>query len=159
MLELDKKLRLMLERFNQESQVILYDHNIEKDSDYPYLMLSRTFKIIFRNLYVDVCETALIAYGRLLTSLMALEGSVGMIATTILYFSKRYGRPRVIYLDRDEPSSTSSIIVEWHVEWIDDNMLERVRESNRLKADRTIRFEDVVGEARKFLVECFQSHL
>jgi hypothetical protein len=144
----------MLERFDEEAQVIVYGHEVEERGDYSLVL--KAFLVSFRNLYVDVCEVEAIINGSLLTSVMAMEGSIGMIATTILYFSKHYGRPKAIYLGRYEALDTSYVVVEWHPERVDDDMLQRVRESRGFRADRKIRFEDVVVEARKFLAGYFR---
>jgi hypothetical protein len=145
----------MLEMFNEEAQVIVYGHEVERRKGYSLTL--KAFLVSFRNLYVDACEVDATANGRLLASVMAMEGSIGMIATTILYFSKHYGRPKVIYLNRDEALDASYVVVEWLPERVDDDVLQRIRESRGFRTDRKIRFEDVVTEARRFLAEYFRS--
>jgi hypothetical protein len=144
----------MLERFSKEAQMIVYDRKVEERGLYSLTL--KAFLVSFRNLYVNACEVEATINEGLLASAIAMVGSIGMIATTILYFSKHYGRPKVIYLNRDEALDASYVVVEWHPERVDDDVLQRIRESRGFRTDRKIRFEDVVMEARRFLAEYFR---
>jgi hypothetical protein len=159
-LRLDPEVEEKLEKFGDEVRVRIVD-----SETFPWIdgsiIRQQTVSITFRDLYVEAFMTISLRKrnkkGEWLAQLISLRGSVGMIACVILYFSKFLGKkPSLIYMDRHLGTDITDITAEWYREDdVDMDWRMEVHKASGLKLEKTIEFEDVLEEARKFLDEWY----
>jgi hypothetical protein len=95
--------------------------------------------------------------GSLLGLLVSLRGNPNVIACSIACYSHLIGmKPKIIYYDVHEQTGMADITAEWYKGGV--NIRQRLAHHELLgyKVKKTIRFEDVLKEARKFLEEAYK---
>jgi hypothetical protein len=159
MLKLDPEVEEKLKKFGDEVRIKPIDSEV-----YPWplveggIIRQERVDMVFRDLYLQVFTTILLKKGvGWLSQLMSLRGSVGMIACTILFFSKFLGQePKIIYMDRDTRANITDITAEWYRWDVDLDWRMEMHKAFGFKAERMIQFKDVVEEARRFLDEWYR---
>jgi len=161
MLKLDPEVEEKLEKFGDEVRVRIVDSETSPWID-GGIIRQQAVSITFRDLYAEAFMTISLRKrkkrGEWMAQLISLRGSVGMIACVILYFSKFLGKkPSIIYMDRHLGTDITDITAEWYRK--DDVDMDWRMETHRTlgyKLEKTIKFEDVLEEARKFLDDWYK---
>jgi hypothetical protein len=95
--------------------------------------------------------------GSLLGLLVSLRGNPNVIACSRACYSHLIGmKPKIIYYDVHEQTGIADITAEWYKGGV--NIRQRLAHHELLgyKVKKTIRFEDILKEARKFLEEAYK---
>jgi hypothetical protein len=157
-LKLEKDLEELVRRFDREAEVTSHESRVIAREGEPYVWFQDLYSVGFRNLQVDLYETITykLGVGWLSSLISMLKGSTGLMHVVILSTSRSLQTaPKLIYLDRHE-TGLESITAEWYIRDIDTEERMKGRQSRGYTLIKTIRFEEVVEEARKLLTEKFK---
>ena len=147
----------LLEKFSHEARIIEVS-NVTFPLPHGYEVYQGYIRIPFRGMVAEGKITAMKSEeGSLLGLLVSLRGNPNVIACSIACYSHLIGmKPKIIYYDVHEPTGIADITAEWYKGGI--NIRQRLAHHELLgyKVKKTIRFEDVLKEARKFLEEAYK---
>jgi hypothetical protein len=148
----------LLEKFSHEARIIEVS-NVTFPLPWGYKVYQGYIRIPFRGMVAEGKITATKSEeGSLLGLLVSLRGNPNVIACSIACYSHLIGmKPKIIYYDVHEPTGTADITAEWYREGVID-IRQRLADHKLLgyKIKKTIKFEDVLEEARKFLEETYK---
>jgi hypothetical protein len=147
----------LLEKFSHEARIIEVS-NVTFPLPWGYKVYQGFIRIPFRGMVAEGKITATKSEeGSLLGLLVSLRGNPNVIACSIACYSHLIGmKPKIIYYDVHEQTGIADITAEWYKGGI--NIRQRLAHHELLgyKVKKTIRFEDVLKEARKFLEEAYK---
>jgi hypothetical protein len=147
----------LLEKFSHEARIIEVS-NVTFPLPHGYEVYQGYIRIPFRGMVAEGKITATKSEeGSLLGLLVSLRGNPNVIACSIACYSHLIGmKPKIIYYDVHEQTGIADITAEWYKGGI--NIRQRLAHHELLgyKVKKTIRFEDVLKEARKFLEETYK---
>jgi hypothetical protein len=147
----------LLEKFSHEARIIEVS-NVTFPLSWGYKVYQGYIKIPFRGMVAEGKITATKSEeGSLLGLLVSLRGNPNVIACSIACYSHLIGmKPKIIYYDVHEQTGMADITAEWYKGGV--NIRQRLAHHELLgyKVKKTIRFEDVLKEARKFLEEAYK---
>jgi hypothetical protein len=147
----------LLEKFSHEARIIEVS-NVTFPLSWGYKVYQGYIKIPFRGMVAEGKITATKSEeGSLLGLLVSLRGNPNVIACSIACYSHLIGmKPKIIYYDVHEQTGIADITAEWYKGGV--NIRQRLADHELLgyTIKKTIKFEDVLEEARKFLEETYK---
>jgi hypothetical protein len=147
----------LLEKFSHEARIIEVS-NVTFPLSWGYKVYQGYIKIPFRGMVAEGKITATKSEeGSLLGLLVSLRGNPNVIACSITCYSHLIGmKPKIIYYDVHEQTGMADITAEWYKGGV--NIRQRLAHHELLgyTIKKTIKFEDVLKEARKFLEEAYK---
>jgi hypothetical protein len=147
----------LLEKFSHEARIIEVS-NVTFPLSWGYKVYQGYIKIPFRGMVAEGKITATKSEeGSLLGLLVSLRGNPNVIACSIACYSHLIGmKPKIIYYDVHEQTGMADITAEWYKGGV--NIRQRLAHHELLgyTIKKTIKFEDVLKEARKFLEEAYK---
>jgi hypothetical protein len=147
----------LLEKFSHEARIIEVS-NVTFPLSWGYKVYQGYIKIPFRGMVAEGKITATKSEeGSLLGLLVSLRGNPNVIACSIACYSHLIGmKPKIIYYDVHEQTGIADITAEWYKGGV--NIRQRLAHHELLgyTIKKTIKFEDVLKEARKFLEEAYK---
>jgi hypothetical protein len=148
----------LLEKFSHEARIIEVS-NVTFPLPHGYEVYQGYIRIPFRGMVAEGKITATKSEeGSLLGLFVSLRGNPNVIACSIACYSHLIGmKPKIIYYDVHEPTGAADITAEWYKEGVID-IRQRLADHKLLgyQIKKTIKFEDVLEEARKFLEEAYK---
>jgi hypothetical protein len=147
----------LLEKFSHEARIIEVS-NVTFPLPWGYKVYQGYIRIPFRGMVAEGKITATKSEeGSLLGLLVSLRGNPNVIACSIACYSHLIGmKPKIIYYDVHEQTGIADITAEWYKGGV--NIRQRLAHHELLgyTIKKTIKFEDVLKEARKFLEEAYK---
>jgi hypothetical protein len=147
----------LLEKFSHEARIIEVS-NVTFPLSWGYKVYQGYIKIPFRGMVAEGKITATKSEeGSLLGLLVSLRGNPNVIACSIACYSHLIGmKPKIIYYDVHEQTGIADITAEWYKGGV--NIRQRLAHHELLgyTIKKTIKFEDILKEARKFLEEAYR---
>jgi hypothetical protein len=147
----------LLEKFSHEARIIEVS-NVTFPLPHGYEVYQGYIRIPFRGMVAEGKITATKSEeGSLLGLLVSLRGNPNVIACSIACYSHLIGmKPKIIYYDVHEQTGMADITAEWYKGGV--NIRQRLAHHELLgyTIKKTIKFEDVLKEARKFLEETYK---
>jgi hypothetical protein len=147
----------LLEKFSHEARIIEVS-NVTFPLPHGYEVYQGYIRIPFRGMVAEGKITATKSEeGSLLGLLVSLRGNPNVIACSIACYSHLIGmKPKIIYYDVHEQTGMADITAEWYKGGV--NIRQRLAHHELLgyTIKKTIKFEDVLEEARKFLEETYK---
>jgi hypothetical protein len=147
----------LLEKFSHEARIIEVS-NVTFPLSWGYKVYQGYIKIPFRGMVAEGKITATKSEeGSLLGLLVSLRGNPNVIACSIACYSHLIGmKPKIIYYDVHEQTGMADITAEWYKGGV--NIRQRLAHHELLgyTIKKTIKFEDILKEARKFLEEAYK---
>jgi hypothetical protein len=147
----------LLEKFSHEARIIEVS-NVTFPLPWGYKVYQGYIRIPFRGMVAEGKITATKSEeGSLLGLLVSLRGNPNVIACSIACYSHLIGmKPKIIYYDVHEQTGMADITAEWYKGGV--NIRQRLAHHELLgyTIKKTIKFEDVLKEARKFLEETYK---
>jgi hypothetical protein len=147
----------LLEKFSHEARIIEVS-NVTFPLSWGYKVYQGYIKIPFRGMVAEGKITATKSEeGSLLGLLVSLRGNPNVIACSIACYSHLIGmKPKIIYYDVHEQTGIADITAEWYKGGV--NIRQRLAHHELLgyTIKKTIKFEDILKEARKFLEEAYK---
>jgi hypothetical protein len=147
----------LLEKFRHEARIIEVS-NVTFPLPWGYKVYQGYIRIPFRGMVAEGKITATKSEeGSLLGLLVSLRGNPNVIACSIACYSHLIGmKPKIIYYDVHEQTGMADITAEWYKGGV--NIRQRLAHHELLgyTIKKTIKFEDILKEARKFLEEAYK---
>jgi hypothetical protein len=147
----------LLEKFRHEARIIEVS-NVTFPLPWGYKVYQGYIRIPFRGMVAEGKITATKSEeGSLLGLLVSLRGNPNVIACSIACYSHLIGmKPKIIYYDVHEQTGMADITAEWYKGGVNIRQRLATHELLGYKIKKTIKFEDVSKEARKFLEEAYK---